>query len=160
MPYSSAKIAIPKVTGNIVITATAIQSAAPINILNTVGYQNNKRISLSSQNADKTVDGTGTVATGPIPVSLGDVVRASGFSFNKLIIALFDSSDVFLTGNNQMGNGSSQDIANIGSISIDENGILTYIYNENTNNKTAFIRFSGKCTDGANAIVTINEELD
>lgn len=160
MPYSSAKIAIPKVTGNIIITATAIQSAAPVNILNTVGYQNNKRISLSSTNADKVVDSTGQVATGPIPVSSGDIVRASGFSFNRMVIALFNNNDQFLTGNNQMANGNTQDVTDIGTISITEDGILTYTYNTFTKAGTAFIRFSGICADGANAVVTINEELD
>lgn len=51
--YANGKIAIPNVTGNITITATAVASSGPTNILDEYGYFNNTRYSLSASRPDK-----------------------------------------------------------------------------------------------------------
>lgn len=83
--YSGGKIAIPKVTGDINITITAVESAhiAP-NILTDsfkvdgvqcqpIGYDDNKRISFGG--AGEIKDSAGTLVTGYIPITSGMVIR-------------------------------------------------------------------------------------
>lgn len=162
--YSNGKIAIPNVTGNITITATAVASAGPTNILDEYGYFNNTRYSLSSPNADKKVSENGVCATGLIPVTKGDTVRLKGFNFSATnVFIFFDSSQVYLFGNNSLKKGNSGTTAKtgetVGNMSISNDGIATYTYTDNADNNIAYIGISGKCTDGADAFATLNEDL-
>lgn len=162
--YSNGKIAIPNVTGNITITATAVSSAGPTNILDEYGYFNNTRYSLSSSSPDKKVSENGYCATGLIPIKKGDTVRLKGFTFiNNSIFAFFDSSQTYLFGRSTLKPGESITIANsgqtIGNVSISNNNIATYTYTDNANNNIAYIGISGTCADGANAFATLNEDL-
>ena len=163
--YSNGKIAIPNVTGNITITATAVASAGPTNILNEYGYFNNTRYSLSSSNADKRVAADGHCATGLIPITKGDTVRLKGFSFNSnpTVFVFFDSSQSYLFGNNSLHAGESSTTSTteqtVGNISISSGNIVTYNYTDNADNNIAYIGISGVCTDGANAFATLNEDL-
>lgn len=163
--YSNGKIAIPNVTGNITITATAVASAGPTNILNEYGYFNNTRYSLSSSNQDKRVSDNGYCATGLIPVTKGDTVRLKGFSFNSnpAVFIFFDSSQNYLFGRNNLKTGGSNTIANsgqtVGNMSISNDNIATYTYTDNANSNIAYIGISGACADGANAFATLNEDL-
>ena len=82
--YSGGKIAIPRVTGDIVITISTVESGATTpNILTdafkvggvskpAVGFTNGKRLS-TTNGAEK--DNTGSFVTGFIPVKAGSVVR-------------------------------------------------------------------------------------
>lgn len=163
--YSNGKIVIPNVTGNITITATAVSSAGPTNILDEYGYFNNTRYSLSSSNADKRVPQDSYCATGLIPITKGDTVRLKGFKFtSNAVIVFFNSSQTYLTGNNQVHAGESTTTSNagqtvIGNISISNDHIVTYTYTDNADNQIAYIGISGTCTDGANAFATLNEDL-
>ena len=47
----------------------------------------------------------------------------------------------------------------VGNMSISNDKIATYTYTDNANNNIAYIGISGKCTDGANAFATLNEDL-
>ena len=162
--YSNGKIAIPNVTGNITITATAVASAGPTNILNEYGYFNNTRYSLSSSNADKRVAADGHCATGLIPITKGDTVKLKGFTFGaNSVVIFFDSTQTYITGNNQIRTGNSTTTSNsgkpIGNISISNDNIATYTYTDNAEANMAYIAFSGLCADGANAFATLNEDL-
>ena len=162
--YSNGKIAIPNVTGNITITATAVSSAGPTNILDEYGYFNNTRYSISTSNPDKRVAADGDCATGLIPVTKGDTVRLKGFTFNnKAVFVFFDSSQNYQFGVNDIKTGGSGTTAysgqTIGNISISSDNIATYTYTENADNNIAYIGISGACTDGANAFATLNEDL-
>lgn len=163
--YSNGKIAIPNVIGNITITATAVSSAGPTNILNEYGYFNNTRYSLSTSNANKRVAGDGYCATGLIPVTKGDVVKLKGFTFaNNGVFVFFNSAQTYLTGNNKIHTGESGTTSNtgttvIGNISISNDNIVTYTYTDNADSNIAYIGISGHCTDGANAFATLNEDL-
>lgn len=162
--YSNGKIAIPNVTGNITITATAVSSAGATNILDEYGYFNNTRYSLSSSNANKRVSENGYCATGLIPITKGDTVRLKGFTFSaNAITAFFNSSQTYLFGNNTIHAGGSGTTANsgetIGNISISSDNIATYNYTDNADNNIAYIGISGLCTDVANAFATLNEDL-
>ena len=163
--YSNGKIAIPNVTGNITITATAVSSAGPTNILDEYGYFNNTRYSLSSSNADKRVAGDGYCATGLIPVTKGDTVKLKGFLFNSnpAVFIFFNSSQTYLFGRNNLKTGDSNTIAisgqTVGNMSISNDNIATYTYTDNADNDIAYIGISGTCADGANAFATLNEDL-
>ena len=160
--YSNGKIAIPNVSGNITITATAVASAGPTNILNEYGYFNNTRYSLSTSNADKKVAQEGYCATGLIPIAKGDTVKLKGFT-NNFVFAFFNSAQTYLFGNNTIHPGMSGTTANsgenIGNISVSNDSIATYNYTDNADNTIAYIGISGICTDGANAFATLNEDL-
>ena len=162
--YSNGKIAIPNVTGNITITATAVSSAPATNILDEYGYFNNTRYSLSSSNANKKVPENGFCATGLIPITKGDVVRLKGFDFiDTNVFIFFNSSQVYLFGNNSLLKGESGTTAKtgetVGNMSISNDGIATYTYTDNANNDIAYIGISSVCADGANAFATLNEDL-
>ena len=162
--YSNGKIAIPNVTGNITITATAVASAGPTNILDEYGYFNNTRYSLSTTNTDKRIPQDGYSATGLIPITKGDTVKLKGFTFtSNAVFAFFNSAQVYLFGNNSLHKGESSTTAatgqTIGNISISSDNIVTYNYTDNADNNIAYIGISGHCTDGANAFATLNEDL-
>ena len=162
--YSNGKIAIPNVTGNITITATAVASAGPTNILDEYGYFNNTRYSLTSSNADKRVAQNGNCATGLIPITKGDTVKLKGFTFTgKVVFIFFNSAQTYLFGTNTIKTGMSGTTANtgenIGNISISNDNIATYTYTDNADNNIAYVGISGSCTDGANAFATLNEAL-
>lgn len=157
--YSNGKIAIPNVTGNITITATAVASAGPTNILDEYGYFNNTRYSLSTGNPDKKVSENGYCATGLIPVTRGDTVRLKGFTFPNSVFVFFDSAQTYLTGNKQVHTGGSSTGQYTGDITISNNNIATYTYSDSADSKIAYLGISGVCADGANAFATLNEDL-
>lgn len=162
MAYSKAKISIPNVTGNVVITVTAASSAGPTNILDEVGYQDGKRYSLSSTAADKLTTGSDFCATGQIPVSPGDCIKIRGLTFNatyKGVMCAFDSSHSYLTGNNNMVAGGSYS-GDFGTVAIDSNNVLTWTYTgSQVSSSLAYIGISGGNADIANLFATKNEEL-
>ena len=162
--YSNGKIAIPNVTGNITITATAVSSAGPTNILDEYGYSNNTRYSLTTNNPDKKVSENGYCATGLIPITKGDTVRLKGFTFSdSSVFIFFNSAQTYLFGANNIHTGGSGTIASagniIGNVSISNNNIVTYTFTDNADNQIAYIGISGACADGANAFATLNEDL-
>ena len=162
--YSNGKIAIPNVTGNITITATAVASASATNILDTYGYSNNTRYSLTTSNTDKKVSENGYCATGLIPVTKGDIIRLKGFTFSSSsVFIFFNSAQTYLFGANNIKTGGSGTIASsgniIGNVSISNNNIATYTCTDNADSQIAYIGISGACADGANAFATLNEDL-
>lgn len=162
--YSNGKIAIPNVTGNITITATAVASAPATNILDEYGYFNNTRYSLSSNKPDKKVSENGFCATGLIPITKGDTVRLKGFDFSSTsVFIFFDSAQNYLFGNNSLRTGQSGTTANsgqtVGNMSVSHNNIATYTYTDNAEATIAYVGISALCTDGANAFATLNEDL-
>ena len=162
--YSNGKIAIPNVTGNITITATAVSSAGPTNILDEYGYFNNTRYSMSSGNADKRIPENGFCATGLIPITKGDTVKLKGFDFSgRSVFIFFNSAQTYLFGNNNLNTGESSTTSTegqtVGNMSISNDNIATYTYTDNADNNIAYIGISGVCADGANAFATLNEDL-
>ena len=162
--YSNGKIAIPNVTGNITITATAVSSAGSANILDEYGYFNNTRYSLSTQNPDKKIAEEGKCATGLIPITKGDTVRLKGFTFGShSVFIFFNSAQTYLFGANGIFTGDSGTTAKtgetVGNMSVSNDNIATYTYTDNADNQIAYIGISGACADGANAFATLNEEL-
>ena len=146
------------------LTATAVSSAGPTNILDEYGYFNNTRYSLTTNNTDKKISDNGYCATGLIPITKGDTVRLKGFTFSgSSVFIFFNSAQTYLFGNNSIHTGQSGTGSNmqetVGVISISNDNIATYTYTDNANSNIAYIGISGACTDGANAFATLNEDL-
>ena len=160
--YSNGKIAIPNVTGNITITATAVVSVPATNILDEYGYTNNTRYSLSSSSPDKKTAQEGYCAAGLIPITKGDTVRLKGFN-GDYVVPFFNSAQTYLFGVRKLYAGDTVTVATtgqtIGNITINSNNNFIYNYTNDANNQIAYIGISGVCTDGANAFATLNEDL-
>ena len=168
--YKDGIVSIPEVTGDIVITATAVTQApsytnqVPIStdstgaIYNNIGYKDGYRIS------DNGVDeelGHKSV-TGFIPIKKGDTIRIKGVynnDVNSCRICTYDNSKTF------KGARNGAIFATTGSYSL-LNDIMTYTPNEYlVDDATRYFRFScdtGAHTgqeDGSKLIITVNEEI-
>ena len=174
--YKNGVITIPKVTGNIVINVTAAASALPYtnqipistdsggNVYEGTGYKNGYRF--NSSHAEVAV--SDYFITGFIPITNNDIIRFSGFDFvsqsvdgidqGYCRIETYDSSkgskDGF-TGNVFAASGYS-----VLQPVIVNNRVKQFTVNNSISafNGAAYIRISGYGT-GANAIITVNEEL-
>ena len=168
--YKDGIISIPEVTGDIVITATAITQGPaytnqiPIStdstgaIYNSIGYKDGYQISSSGvdeEHGHKSV-------TGFIPIKKGDTIRIKGVYNNDVTscrMCTYDNSKTFQTARN----GSI--FHSTGSYSL-SGDVMTYTPNEYfVNDSTRYFRFScdtGAHTgeeDGSKLIITINEEI-
>lgn len=174
---SNGKINIAKVTGNVVITATASRSynctnQVSISIDSTgavyndgLGYKDNYVLS-SSSGAESTTSSQFTV-TGFIPVKQGDIIRFGGSAAGRdyteygWVICSYDSSFNYLLGRK----GTQFDA--VGGVTTEADGVLCFTPNVYTvTTATSYIRLScrtgdsGSTANGAGLIVTINEEID
>ena len=161
--YSNGVISIPAVTGNIVITAVGEEKVEIINLLDTVGYTDNTRLS-SSSGSEKTQ--SGHVATGYIDISgdkMGDVIRTSGINFghgtypDQAVYVRYDANK------NMVACGYIDSVYRIGPYlkSIDASGNLTLTFDaaNSGDNATSFFRMSGMGV-GANGIITKNQPIE
>lgn len=157
-PDDKGEIVIPQATGNITITAKAVTSAPPVNILAEYGYTNGKRLSGSSGNES---DSSGACTTGFIPVASGDIIRIKGFTFAgypNATVVFYSSAQARI--NNQSDISAPYTGSSYASgITVSSNGIFEFVYNSDTPAGTAYIKVSATCADGANAYATKNEEL-
>lgn len=159
--YSSGKIAIPQVTGNIVITATAVESAEVItNLVDSIGITPDVRISLSTgENAEM----SGYAAVGAtrdvnslIHFSAGDVIRVRGFQFpqasdGKSAIIFYDS-----TATRTGGGYIYKDHTSYNAITAvwESDGSLTMTASAET-----YFRFNAPCSDTSAVVITRNQPL-
>lgn len=168
--YKDGIVSIPEVTGDIVITATAVTQApsytnqVPIStdstgaIYNNIGYKDGYLISnngVDEEYGHKSV-------TGFIPIKKGDTIRIKGIynnDVNSCRMCTYNSSKTFKA----VRNGSI--FASTGSYSL-LNDIMTYTPNEYfVDDATRYFRFScdtGAHTgqeDGSKLIITVNEEI-
>lgn len=169
--YKDGIISIPEVTGDIVITATAVAQAStytnqiPIStdstgaIYNNIGYKDGYQISnngVDEEYGHKSV-------TGFIPIKKGDTIRIKGVYNNDVTscrICTYNSSKAFETTRN------GQIFATTGVYSL-SGDVMTYTPNEYfVTDSTRYFRFScdtGAHTgqeDGSKLIITINEEIE
>lgn len=169
--YKDGIISIPEVTGDIVITATAIAQGPaytnqiPIStdstgaIYNNIGYKDGYRISDSGVDEEY---GHKSV-TGFIPIKKGDTIRIKGVynnDVNSCRMCTYDNSKTFQAARN----GSIFHSTGAYSLSGD---VMTYTPNEYlVTDATRYFRFScdtGAHTgeeDGSKLIITINEEIE
>lgn len=179
MAYSKVAIAIPEVTGDIVINVTTEATVAaytnqiPIStdtdgsIFNGVGYKQGYRLNSSGNVADAASGGVSTdwFVTGFIPVKGGDVIRFSGAyvegnsgAFNNWY---YDSSKVKGTpGFTPYGFVSNlaavKNLFKACDYNEDEQRLYSFTLKDNV--EAGYMRFT-LLGDGANAVITVNEEI-
>ena len=149
--YSNGKIAIPNVTGNIEITATAV-SAAP-SYTNLATTFETGRLNSSGSIDSTTTDAT--TCTDYIEIATGDVLRVKGLgTLTKYNSAIYTPSKV----NESSSKLNAQTY--YGTYSYDESTeIVTFIITKE-NTSGYYIRFSGVLTGTtADVIITENEEI-
>ena len=172
--YSNGTIAIPNVTGDIVITANAVPSAhaytnqVPLSIdadgsvYNGTGYKNVSRINSAGDVVDYLEN---YCVTGFIPCKAGDVIRFSGcyisgtdgnahsmgYTANKSKITNTDFTSYDFVENHT-------NINNLKPFNWDSNDRILYSFTVPNDSTIAYYRFSMR-GDGANAIITVNEEI-
>ena len=122
-------------------------------IFNGVGYQDNSRLNSSAV----VVDQTGYAAFGFIPLKAGGVVRVKGLTWNSTYNTgcyfwTFNSSFTKLKQMRGNGGGSADIILEDEGNGVTKFTIQTYA------TETAYFRMSAYGS-GANAIITVNEEI-
>ena len=169
--YSGGKIAIPRVTGNLIITISAVENGvvAP-NILTesfkvggasqaAVGYTNNKRLSTST-GVEK--DNTGSCVTGFIPCKAGSVIRIRPLSAPSST-GIGTTAVVFYNSEKAMSTSSyilttSQHFANC-TWEQESSGVYKVTFNSDFPATYKYVRFTIPVADGANAYVTYDAEM-
>lgn len=165
--YKDGVIAIPNVTGDLVITVSAVkQGPVYTNILDDVGYEDGKRVSLSSGEPKAAANRVfiGTISGG-IPCTAGDVIRVKGLTYP----AESDSTVACGTyiGGAWGGSSSGQSTYLYGSgvetnyfkYTIDGDLLTVTIKGDSLGATVTGIRLNGIGTTGAGIIVTKNEEI-
>lgn len=155
--YSNGKIAIPNVTGDIVITATAVTTAGYINLADPTSdeWQDGYRITSSGISAQ-----SGKTVSNPIDVVVGDVVRVKGVDF------VANTDRYLLTGKNSAGTALNN-IAYVSNLPNEalgysfDSGVHTFTVNYTTLASDGKLRFAFTTPAESNAvIITKNEEIN
>lgn len=155
--YSNGKIAIPNVTGDIVITATAVTTAGYINLADPASdeWQDGYRITSSGISAQ-----SGKTVSNPINVVVGDVVRVKGVDF------VANTDRYQLTGKNSAST-TLNNIAYISNLPNEtlgysfDSGVHTFTVNYTTLASDGKLRFAFTTPAESNAvIITKNEEIN
>lgn len=157
--YSNGVISIPSVTGDLVISVTAVEATVEItNIIDTIGISANTRLSTSSGD-NRTQSGYAAIGANKDAASLihlvaGDVLRIKGASLPAATdyysaVATHSTDGTFSTatylyaglGWNNMVFASSGDMITV------------------TSKGEHYIRMSFVCTDASAVVATINQEI-
>lgn len=161
---STGTVVLSKPTGNVTVAVVAVEAKVEIiNLLDTAGYMNNTRLS-SSNGAEKTQ--SGHVATGYIYLGdmvKGDVIRTRGIDFtygtypNQGVFArYYDDKTLAAVGY------LPQEKIGVLEVSMDAscNLTMTCVQNNTGTYAVHYLRLSGICADGANAIITKNQPIE
>ena len=160
--YSNGKIAIPNVTGDIVITATAVASYTPVvNLVETYGVEADTRLSFST-GVNKAQAGYCVVGNDNnhiIPYANGDVFRIKGANIpatanDQCGMVLYSDYTGTFFGSYTIALNSAH---STWSIAEESNGVVAITFN-NVQSSVG-IRFSLPCTDTSNLIITKNQEI-
>ena len=173
--YSNGKISIASVTGNIVITASAVaEQTGPVNqvkksidtdksIFNGTGYKEGYRLNSSGV----TTESSGSVVSGFIPYS-GQVIRVYGTTNsnkgeNANYVVMYKDNFSMLqvqNANNWVSYGATWEALNGKYLLTIDPAKITNESAKNALASTKYIRASlANCT-GANFVVTLNEAID
>ena len=171
--YSGGKIAIPRVTGDIVIAISAVESGvvAP-NILTdsfkvggvsqpAVGYTNNKRLSTTT-GAEK--DNTGSCVTGFIPCKAGSVIRikpltAPASAGVGTTAVVFYNSEKAMSTSSYILTATASDHFGDCTWEQESSNVYKVTFNSDFPSTYAYVRFTIPVADGADAYVTYDAEM-
>lgn len=166
------KIHIGTVTGDVRIEATAVINL--INLIDTVGYQDNTRLSTSS---GEFREKSGYVTTGEILLEAeGDVYRTSGVNFNADAeydrgICVYQAQNItedhsyWMFLNSYAAQSPLTMSGNVGTVEIDSDGNLKITTGSGWCNEVAGAGIVGRkirlvgCGTGADLLVTKNQEI-
>ena len=160
--YSNGKIAIPNVTGDIVINATAVASYTPVvNLVETYGVEADTRLSFST-GVNKAQAGYCVVGNDNnhiIPYANGDVFRIKGANIpatanDQCGMVLYSDYTGTFFGSYTIALNSAH---STWSISEESDGVVAITFNDVQS--SVGIRFSLPCTDTSNLIITKNQEI-
>lgn len=172
--YSDGKIAIPSVSGALVIKVTAVPSGAGYTNLADASdayWKNDSRLSIGS---GETVAFTGRTVTNFIPARAGDTLRIKGMSITQSLngqegkIVFYSAAEESSKLGGMYGKTGSGSSTNFGGKVSASGDISTYVVafdNDNTQVATSalrYIRLDGVLLDGYTAddvIITVNEEI-
>ena len=171
--YSGGKIAIPRVTGNLVITISVVESGviAP-NILTesfkvggasnaAVGYTNGKRLSTST-GVEK--DNTGSCVTGFIPCKAGSVIRIrplsapSSAGVGATAVVFYNAEKAMETASYIITSTTGSHFSNC-TWEQESSDVYKVTFNSDIPEKYKYVRFTIPVADGANAYVTYDAEM-
>ena len=153
--YVNGVITIAEVTGDIVITAVATKSGYT-NILDTIGYYDGYRISISSGENSACAD---RVATGYIPFYGGTTVRVKGMTYPTSQVGTYTYAIYNIDTKALLSGGYLyQGVPAINGMTFEIDGDLLTITRK-ASAGDVYIRISGGATTGADCIVTVNEEI-
>lgn len=171
--YSGGKIAIPRVTGDLVITISTVESGgvAP-NILTdsfkvggasqaAVGYTNGKRLSTST-GVEK--DNTSSCVTGFIPCKAGSVVRIRPLTapadagVGGTAVVFYNSEKVMSTASYILTTSASSHFAQC-TWEQESSNVYKVTFNSDFPATYKYIRFTIPVAEGANAYVTYDAEM-
>ena len=171
--YSGGKITIPRVTGDIQITVSAVESAVTTpNILvdsfkaggvshTAVGYSNGKRLSTGS-GAEK--DNAGSCVTGFIPCRAGSVIRIrplaapSSAGVGATAVVFYNSEKAMSTASYITTAIASQHFGNC-TWEQESSEVYKVTFNANFPATYKYVRFGIPVADGANAYVTYDAAM-
>ena len=130
---------------------------AYINVLDTVGWKENTRLSASSSYAEK--ENTGTDLTGYIAVNAGDIIRLKNVTMPQNDTSY--TNKVYYFDNSKTGKGdTSIKPPNYDSVADSAGNIIQFkIDSKWTTDGTGFIRIGAANID-SNSIITINEVIE
>jgi hypothetical protein len=156
--YSNGVVSIAKVTGDIVITASATKKAAYTNLADptSADWSNDDRLSSSGTNKGPGTN-PGHVVTNWIDCVQGDVIRIKG-------INILDSTSGYAV-HYATKNVAVKCSSFTNHFATDENGVISFTIatwvSETTQPNITKMRFSGKLTaaDASQVIITKNEEI-
>lgn len=171
--YSGGKIAIPRVTGDLVITISTVESGgvAP-NILSdsfkvggasqaAVGYTNGKRLSTST-GVEK--DNTSSCVTGFIPCKAGSVVRIRPLTapadagVGDTAVVFYNSEKAMSTASYILTTSASSHFAQC-TWEQESSDVYKVTFNSDFPATYKYIRFTIPVADGANAYMTYDAEM-
>ena len=89
----------------------------------------------------------------------GDVIRVSGLNIDGTgVVAVYDDAQTYLGGTADFERNRSYS-GNLGTVSIDADGDLTWTYDADTDQAIAYVRVSGPLEEGSAFTATKNEPL-
>ena len=172
--YSDGKIAIPSVSGALVITVAAVPSGAGYTNLaapNDSYWKNDSRLSIGS---GSTVAFEGRTATNFIPARMGDTLRVKGMSITQTLnsqygkVVYYSSADESSHIGGLFGVTGAGSRQNFGGKVVTNGDIQSYVLaydnddNQCTTSAMRFVRLDGVLLEGYTAddvVITVNEEI-
>ena len=160
--YKDGAIVIPKVTGNVEISITAVESAPPYTNLANPSSSDWKDKTRFSSSGESTQDGT--TVTNKIACSKGSVIRFTGATLregtDRICVGVTNSSGTSTTAYAYFNNTIASGGVNVLRYDGLENGVYTFTVLPDYAGTVDYVRFAMPTPeDASKVIITVNEEI-